>query len=215
MLIRFLKKLGYTYRRIRKVTKKSPDEAVYDQKLDELTTLIGLEKSQFLKLYFVDESGFNETPSVPYGWQAKGENLSIGSQHGQRCNVFGIMSSDNEFYSMTSNKSIDADFVIKAVDTFALNPNRSPRSILVFDNARIHHSTAFMSKFAEWEEQGIQIFYLPPYSPHLNRIETLWRKIKYEWLVPADYESWATLTAKIEYILNNFGSEYTINFDPF
>ncbi|MFA7493298.1 MAG: transposase [Proteiniphilum sp.] len=31
------------------------------------------------------------------------------------------------------------------------------------------------------------IFFLPPYSPHLNIAETLWRKLKKEWLNPEDY----------------------------
>ncbi len=215
MLKRFLKKLNYSYRRIRRVLKKSPDPIIYNQKLDELTNLISLEKKQFLKIYFVDESGFNETPCIPYGWQEKGQPLSIPSQRGQRCNVFGIMSSDNELYATTTEKSINSAFVIHAVDTFADCPNRAPRAVLVFDNAKIHHSEPFKAKIPEWQEKGVEVFYLPTYSPHLNRIETLWRKCKYEWLKPQDYESWKILKTKIHHILENFGSEFTIKFDPF
>ncbi|WP_051040375.1 MULTISPECIES: transposase [Methylomicrobium] len=32
------------------------------------------------------------------------------------------------------------------------------------------------------EEKGIRFYFLPPYSPELNRIKPLWRKMKYEWL---------------------------------
>jgi transposase len=35
--------------------------------------------------------------------------------------------------------------------------------------------------------------YLPPYSPHLNLAEVLWRKLKYEWLRPEDYFQAETL----------------------
>jgi hypothetical protein len=215
MLKRFLKRLGYTFRRIRRVLKKTPDPIIYHQKLDELTKLIALEKQNFLKIYFVDESGFNETPCIPYGWQEKGANLSIPSQKGRRCNVFGIMNSDNELYATTSEKSINAAFVISAVDAFADCPKRAPRAVLVFDNAKIHHSKLFKNKIPEWQDKGIEIFYLPTYSPHLNRIETLWRKCKYEWLVPNDYQSWKQLKDKIHHILNNFGTEFTIKFNTF
>jgi transposase len=35
--------------------------------------------------------------------------------------------------------------------------------------------------------------FLPPYSPHLNLAEVLWRKLKYEWLRPQDYADEDTL----------------------
>lgn len=38
-----------------------------------------------------------------------------------------------------------------------------------------------------WQDRGLFIFYLPPYSPHLNIAERLWRKLKYEGLQPSDY----------------------------
>jgi transposase len=214
-LIKFLKSIGYSYRRIRKALKKSPDEAIYNQKLDEITDLIRLEKKKFLKMYYVDESGFNETPCVPYGWQLKKEPLSIPTQKGQRWNVFGIMSSDNELYAHKTSKSITSEFVIGCIDQFVQNPNRAPQAVLLIDNAKIHHSDLFKAKIPQWLEEGVRIFYLPTYSPHLNRIETLWRKCKYEWLLPEDYQSWKALTEKIEHILANFGTEYNILFHEF
>ncbi|MDD5275924.1 MAG: transposase [Methylovulum sp.] len=33
-----------------------------------------------------------------------------------------------------------------------------------------------------WTWNFLPIYFLPPYSPELSRIEILWRKIKYEWL---------------------------------
>jgi len=42
-------------------------------------------------------------------------------------------------------------------------------------------------KLPEWEEKDFYIFNLPTYSPHLNIIEILWRRMKYEWLKPEDY----------------------------
>jgi transposase len=42
---------------------------------------------------------------------------------------------------------------------------------------------------AAWEQRGLFLLYLPRYSPHLNIVETLWRKLKYEWLSPKDYET--------------------------
>ena len=32
-------------------------------------------------------------------------------------------------------------------------------------------------KRREWKHKGLHLLFLPPYSPHLNRIETLWRQV--------------------------------------
>jgi len=63
-----------------------------------------------------------------------------------------------------------------------------------------------------WQEQNLYIFYLPTYSPHLNKIETLWRKIKYEWLRPETYRAFKTLKTAIWYILDCVGQQYTVQF---
>jgi transposase len=80
------------------------------------------------------------------------------------------------------------------------------------DNASIHHSKKFNAKPGEWITEGLRIFHLPPYSPHLNIIETLWRKIKYEWLKPGDYDSWEKLIKALENILTSVGKDFKIMF---
>ncbi len=49
------------------------------------------------------------------------------------------------------------------------------RICLILDNYSVHKS-AFIKRIAEI--LNIVLIYLPPYSPHLNPIEQLWRKIK-------------------------------------
>lgn len=212
MLKKFLKKLGYTYRRIRKRLKKEPDPIVYAQKVIELETLIKLEKEGFLTIYFADESGFNETPCVPYGWQPKDEPLSIPTQKGSRLNVFGLMSRDNQLFTYTSSKSVDSNFVIQAIDDFVLHKPRKGRSAIVIDNAKIHHSDEFKTRIEGWKQHDVFIFYLPTYSPHLNLIETFWRKCKYEWLLPQHFESWKKIKEQLDHIFEHFGHKYTIAF---
>lgn len=212
MLKTFLKRLGYSYRRIRKVVKQSPSPAVYEAKLAEMTKLFELERDKFLKIYYADETGFSETPNVPYGWQEKNKHLTIPTTKGRRINVFGIMSPDNQLFSCSTQGTINSDFIMAAIDQFTESSDREPRSIIILDNASVHRSKQFKAKLGVWQEQGVEIFYLPPYSPHLNKIETLWRKCKYEWLLPQDFSSWKSLTTKLSQIFADFGSEFTINF---
>jgi len=55
----------------------------------------------------------------------------------------------------------------------------------------------------EWKEKEVYIFFLPPYSPELNLIEILWRRINYQWWIPFDAyiffsESQRTLVVCVE-----------------
>ena len=83
---------------------------------------------------------------------------------------------------------------------------------MVLDNATIHHSEKFNAKLGEWIQKGLRIFHLSAYSPHLNLIETLWRKIKYQWLKPADYASWEILKEALQNIMNSVGNTFKIDF---
>jgi len=62
-------------------------------------------------------------------------------------------------------------------------------TVVVLDNAPIHTSHAVAAKLDEWERLGLTLYFLPPYSPQLNLIEILWRKIKYEWMPNSAYTS--------------------------
>ena len=69
-----------------------------------------------------------------------------------------------------------------------------------------------MNRIEAWEEQDLYVFFLPKYSPHLNLIEILWRKIKYEWLKPQHYLNKETFSQALEDILVKIGDEFKINF---
>jgi transposase len=105
---------------------------------------------------------------------------------------------------------MNGDLIIAFIDDFAKTITQ--RTVIILDNATIHHSDAFKDKIDEWEQMDLYIFFLPTYSPHLNLIETLWRKIKYEWLKPQDYLDFDTLTNAIENIVLEVGKKFKINF---
>ena len=178
-----------------------------------LQALILLRKAQQIDLYFGDESGFSLTPYIPYGWQPIGEQLSIDTQRKHITNILGILDPiDNVLYPYYTRKGemINTEFMIRAIEDFL--PRCTKPTVLILDNAPWHTSEGFMAKRKQWMEKDLYIFYLPKYSPHLNLIETLWRKMKYEWLRPKDYNSKTALFKRIKQICSNFGNEFSINF---
>lgn len=56
-----------------------------------------------------------------------------------------------------------------------LIPALWPGAVLVMDNLSAHKSPMLTEQFAE---AGIELRYLPPYSPDYNPIEMMWAKVK-------------------------------------
>ena len=88
-------------------------------------------------------------------------------------------------------------------------------TVVVLDNAPIHHGRAVRQRRDAWQERGLFVFYLPTYSPHLNIAEVLWRKLKYEWLRAEDYADKETLHYQVWLALTAVGRSLTIRFSPF
>lgn len=169
-----------------------------------------LEEQGYLHIYYGDESGFCLEPSIAYGWQPAAEYIKIVPRKSKRLNVFGLFSKENQLQAYSSEQTLDAGLMIAFLDDFA--GQLKQKTVVVLDNATIHHSQVFEDKIKEWEKQDLYIFYLPAYSPHLNRIETLWRKIKYEWRKPHHYLSWQTLCQAIDDVLVKVGDTFKIDF---
>lgn len=169
-----------------------------------------LEDQGYLKVYFADESGFCLDPTVPYGWQPCGQYTAIVPEKSARRNVFGLFSRDNEFEGYETFGSMNSELLVAYIDDFANQTKQ--KSVIVLDNAPFHHANIVKKKIEEWKEKDLFIWFLPKYSPHLNIIETLWRKIKYEWLKPHDYVDWKTLNKALDNIFNNMGDKFTIKF---
>jgi transposase len=69
-----------------------------------------------------------------------------------------------------------------------------PYGKAVLDNTRYQRCT----RVQQWaEELRIELLYLPAYSPHLNRIERLWKFVKKECLSCRYFEDFARFKAAI------------------
>lgn len=168
---------------------------------------------QAIDLFFADESGFSLTPYVPYGWQRTGEQSGIATKKEHIANVLGFLNPlNNQLITCTTKKGerIDSTFMISRLNNLAQGIKKE--TVVVLDNAPWHRSKEFTENINSWQEQGLFIFHLPVYSPHLNLIETLWRKIKYEWLRPQDYNPKTALKRRLNEIFTTYGERFSVNF---
>jgi len=168
------------------------------------------EKDGLVDLYYFDESGFSLVPEVPYAWQDKGTQICLPSSKSKRINVVGFMNKDSGLTPFVFESSVTSEVVVACFDSFAESITK--QTIVVIDNASIHHSELFNSKIGDWEKKNIFLLYLPPYSPELNKIEILWKHIKYYWLSFDAYKNFESLRENLNDVLCNVGRKHRINF---
>jgi transposase len=209
-LKRLCKQAKLCWKRVRKSLKSKCDPKLFAKSQQQLLTLAKQAEQKQIDLYYFDESGFTLEPCVPYAWQAIGEHIEVPCSKSKRFNVLGFMSKDCDFQSMVFEGSITSAVVVACIDQFATSLQRE--TALVIDNAPIHTSNDFKSNIEKWAQQGLTIVPIAPYSPELNLIEILWRKIKYEWLPFSAYTSFQSLKDNLFDILANIGKTYVINF---
>jgi len=172
-----------------------------------------LSQRGLLELFYGDESGVWSEPCVPYGWQWKDETVFMPSDKGTRLNCFALLSRSNRCHFATTSGRIDTQFVIEQFERLSFSIETT--TVVVLDNAPIHRAKPVQERRPFWEQRGLFLFYLPIYSPHLNLAETLWRKLKYEWLRPEDYAQTQTLFYRVKQALAAVGTLLKISFSPF
>lgn len=206
---RILKKKK-VWKRIRKSLKGKRNEEKFREAQEEIKLLEQRREKGELELYYFDEAGFNLTPCVPYAWQPTGEYIEVPSAKGGNLNVLAFMNKDNDCIPFIFENRVNTDIVVACFDSFS--DTLTGKNIVIMDNAPVHKSKKFFDRLPEWHKKGLDIIFLPPYSPELNLIEILWRKMKYEWLPFSAYTSFTQLKEWVENILVKFGSQYTIQF---
>jgi len=165
-----------------------------------------------MDICYFDESGFSLTPNLPYAWSAVGKTISIPSKMSKKLNVLGFLNINNsKLFASTTYDKVDTEVVIEVFNLFADQLKKD--TIVVLDNAAIHRSKKFKSKIADWENKGLRLFYLPPYSPQLNPIEQLWKFMKYYWIELDAYKSVENMKNYVEKVIVEYGINYEICFE--
>jgi len=160
-----------------------------------------------MNLYYFDESSFSLSPNIPYGWSPKNETIMLEAERSKSLKVLGFLGLDNQLKSYTTTGTINSDFLIAIFDNFIEQLPKNSKTIVILDNAPTHTSNLFQNKIEEWKEQGVILYFLPTYSPQLNRIEILWRFMKYHWIEIKDYASIHALEDYINRILSTYGMD--------
>jgi len=128
-------------------------------------------------------------------------------------NCFALLTRANDLLFATTRQRITSQFIVEQLERLSFSIKQI--TVVVLDNARVHTSRQVRERRPFWQRRGLFIFYLPPYSPHLNIAERLWRKLKYEWLQPSDYATADGLFYQVRQVLAAVGTSLKIRFPEF
>lgn len=168
-----------------------------------------------IDLFYGDEANVSERATVPYAWQFPDEKYTafMPTTQGASLSCFALIRRDNRAHIATTEGRITAAFVYEQLDLLAGSITKP--TAVVLDNATSHKAKIIEQARDGWSERGLTIFYLPPYSPHLNIAEHLWKQLKYFWLQPEMYASKQLLFYNVRLALAAVGSLLAIEFSKF
>lgn len=206
---RCLKKSGYSFKRARLSLSDRRDESAFRRMADVLHALEQAEDRGELTLHYFDESGFSQRSSLPYAWSPVGQPLRLPAfSHRRRLNVLGFLSRQDGFRYHATDGRVTTETVITAFTQCFGDRPREKSAVVNLDNAAIHRSARFRQHIEQWQAQRVFVLFLPPYSPELNRIESLWRAIKYHALPIRAYQTFESLCREVRAVLDRCTSSY-------
>lgn len=154
-----------------------------------------------MTLAWLDECGFSPSQPVNYSWTlpAQRKRVPYKNPQGRRVNVLAALVADGPAPSLTwatAPRTWTSDdlvlFLREAI------PRGLGLLVVVLDNGAIHTSGVVKAARRALGQQGIVLYYLPPYSPELNAIEPVFGGIKHHDLPERSYDSVSALTEAVD-----------------
>jgi hypothetical protein len=171
-------------------------------------------------LFYLDQCGFAPTLPTNYTWAREGVRplLRYEAPQGRRVNVLGAVAlvgpTPRFVYEsrLAGDGKLDGDALLDficreiaglgggraALDTLPAGYRRARPCTIALDNYGVHHSKPVKAAVSKLEAIGVSFYYLPPYSPKLNRIEPEWHAIKHHRLQDRSFTTGAALKAAVD-----------------
>jgi transposase len=193
----YLKKLGAGYRKVCGIPAKADIEKQRLFKEQELDPRLEEAKAGKRTVYFLDAAHFVLGAFLGFLWSLS--RLFVKTPSGrQRFNVLGALNAiTKELLTVTNDTYITSTQVcelLRIVSKNSVNP-----ITIVLDNAKYQRCRLVM---ALAKELGIELLFLPPYSPNLNLIERVWKFVKKKRLSSLYYPDFASFRQAISSFVN-------------
>lgn len=159
------------------------------------------------QILFVDESMIRDYQAIHQTWFERGKQRIIktfGKHRGVK--LVGYLNYETGEIYCEEHDTYDAKVFLKFLENL-LSKNTNGKTIVILDNARIHHAN-LLQPFLKDNEYRLQLMFLPPYSPNLNLIEGLWKWLKEKVIYNVFYKTVPEIRKNVNAFLE------TISADP-
>ena len=171
--VKLLARLGFEYRKPRATPRVAAPEsqaafiAAYERLLN------GLEADE--AVYFADAVHPEYQSKPAFGWVRRGSTPAVETTAGRgRVNIHGALNLENFDAPFVEPVTVDGSSAVQLLGKIeARNPDKSKIHV-IWDNAPYHRGPDVRAFLAR-PDCRINLIALPPYCPHLNPIERLWK----------------------------------------
>ncbi len=214
----YVKKLGVGYRKVCGIPAKADVEKQRLFKEQKLDPRLEEAKAGKRTVYFVDAAHFVLGAFLGFLWSVS--RILVKTPSGrQRFNVLGALNAiTKELVTVTNDTYITS---IQVCDLLKIMAKSSAIPItVVLDNAKYQRCKLVTDLAAEL---GIELLFLPPYSPNLNLIERVWKFVKKQCLSSLYYPDFSSFRGAIFSFVNQMHKTHkselqsllTLNFQLF
>lgn len=129
-------------------------------------------------IYFADESGLRSDYHTGTTWSPQGQTPVVEAT-GRRfsLNMISAVSPRGDFRFMLHEGSVDPKVFLEFLKRLMIGADKP---VFVIVDGHPIHKAKLIKAYVERLQGQLKLFYLPPYSPHLNPDETVWAHVKRE-----------------------------------
>ena len=175
-MLNLFDRLGLSYTRPTYTLDKA-DPKKQEQFRKTFETLKKLLEGDITTILFEDESMIRDYQAIMKTWFPKGKQRIIptyGKHEGVK--LVGFLDYETGHVYVEEHKKYDAEVFLQFLKN-VLSQYPNGKTVIILDNARIHHAK-LLKEFLDKNKDCLELVYLPPYSPNLNKIEELWGWLK-------------------------------------
>jgi transposase len=171
-----VRRLGFTPQRpLYKAWQQNP--ALVDQwQKEEYPKIAKRAKKEGGIIFFADESGIRTDHHAGTTWAPKGQTpilKATGARQG--VNMISAVNAQGHFRFKIVAGAVKSNVFLDFIKSLMVGINQ--KIFLIVDGHPTHKSK-MLKEFLRYNQDKIELFYLPPYSPELNPDELAWTHVK-------------------------------------
>jgi len=195
--------LGLSFQRGRFTSDHLNDEAALVWLEETWPAIVRQAQEKKARILFGDEASFAQWGSLGYTWALKGVQPTVQTSGIRRAyRVFGLLDC---FGGTLIERGLEGKFNSETYQDFlAWVLTQTTGHLIVIQDNVSYHTSASMKTFYTEHTDRLTIYQLPAYSPDLNPIEALWRKIKKDSTHLSWFPQFTDLVRKVSTSLTKF-----------